>query len=112
MRTLGLAAAPLLNEFAKSDSPGRRLAPVAVLEVSPNADYLDWLAKRLDAERPFIGYHAAVALEVAVHALDRADQKRIRDAIREAKGYLGPDRTGSDRWKTLDRAEKALQEAA
>ncbi len=110
MRTLGLAAAPLLSEFAKSDSPGRRLAAIAILQVAPHAEYLDWLAERLDAEKPFLGYHASVALEVAARVLDRVDKEKIRAAIKKAKEYLGPGMTETDRGKSLRRAEDALQD--
>lgn len=108
MRTLGLAGIALLSEFAKGDSPGKRLAAIAILQVAPNSDYLDWLAERLGAEKPFLGYHAAVAFDVAARTLDGADKEEILSAIQKAKGHLISDK--DDRWQALDRAEHSLQD--
>ncbi len=41
MRTLGLAALPLLEELKASASPGSRLAAIAILQVAPNIDYIE-----------------------------------------------------------------------
>ena len=66
MRTIGRAAYPLRHELSISPSPGRRLQAIASLQVIPDYDdLLDWLADRLDTERPFVSYHALVALTAA-----------------------------------------------
>lgn len=110
MRTLGLVAAPLLPELTRSSSPGERLAAVATLQVQPAADYLDWLAGRLGIEKPFIGYHAAVALAAAARSLDTTNSKKIEDSVAMAKQNLGSARRGTDRWRALEEAEWALRE--
>lgn len=84
MRTLTLSAYPLMEEFVESDSPGLRLAAVSMLEAVPGTDHLTWLGERIPAERPFIGYHAALALLAAARALDVKDLPRVRDVITEA----------------------------
>ena len=66
MRTIGRAAYPLRYELSVSPSPGRRLQAIASLQVIPDYDdLLDWLADRIDKEKPFVGYHALVALNTA-----------------------------------------------
>ncbi len=62
MKSLGFAVEPLLNELKVSASAGERLAAVTSLELNPQEDFLDWLVERIDVERPFVGYHAALAL--------------------------------------------------
>lgn len=85
MRTLALSAYPLIAELVENDSPGMRLAAVSILEAVPRTDYLAWLAQRLNAERPFIGYHAALALLAAARMLEVKDMSKVRDAISEAR---------------------------
>jgi hypothetical protein len=103
MSTLALPAYPLMAEFANSDSPGLRLAAVSILESVPGTGHLTWLGERLAAERPFIGYHAALALLTAARMLDVKDLPRVRDAIAEAK--RAPIRYDEDRMIVLRHAE-------
>jgi hypothetical protein len=88
MRVLGRAAFGLRHEFSASASPGLRLQAVAILQVLPDPDYLDWLVDRVGQERPFIGYHAAVALLAAVRNEHAAD-------------WIGPLQQAAERSKTL-----------
>jgi hypothetical protein len=74
------------------------------------ADYLKWLAERLAIERPFLGYHAAVALSTAVRILDSSHRQALQEAIRTAKNGLGDRVGGSDRWTVLENAERELAE--
>lgn len=110
MRALALAAYPLLRDLIASESPGERLAAVAILQVRSNADYLDWLAARVAEEKPFIGYHAAVALLVAVRNLDPPHHARLRAAIQRAKESVGRVRKDTDRDRILSEAEEELEE--
>jgi hypothetical protein len=66
MRSLALPAYPLLAELARSESAGKRLAAISILEAIPTSSYLPWLAERVASERPFVAYHATVALLNAV----------------------------------------------
>jgi hypothetical protein len=68
MKSLALAAQPLLDDLKKSDSAGERLPAVTFLEIKPREDSLDRLVERIATERPFIGYHAALALLAAARA--------------------------------------------
>src|SRR5215210_798061 len=110
MRTLALAAYPLLQELTNSGSPGERLTAVAILQVRPNPDYLDWLARRLAEEKPFIGYHAGVALLVAVRNLDTSDYgTKLQQAIQKARESVAW-KKDTDRYRVLSDAEKELRE--
>jgi tetratricopeptide (TPR) repeat protein len=112
MRLLVPAVYPAVGKFAASDSPGIRLAAVIILQNLPNSEYLDWLGDRLRIERPFIGYHASLALLFAVRELDMGHYNRIRDAIAKAKAGLDArDLKDNDRIKTLERADGELQQS-
>jgi hypothetical protein len=39
---------------------------IAALEVSPDYDLLGWLADRVSSEKPFLQYHALVAILLAI----------------------------------------------
>jgi len=110
--TLALRAYALLPELTASGSPGQRLAAVAILQLTPNPDYIDWIAERLSAEKPFVGYHASIALLSAVRALYASDAKKLRTAITAAKkGLLASGVSKStDRYGVLDEAEKELSQ--
>jgi hypothetical protein len=109
MRLLGIACAPFLSDFAESPSPGERLAAVSILEVQPNREYLSWLADRLGTETPFVGYHAALALQAAVRVLGQPERALLREVIAKAKKNLGHDREHSDRAQVLEQADHELQ---
>jgi hypothetical protein len=101
MRTLALACNSLLPEFANSQSPGERLAAVAMLQVKPEPAHLDWLASRLSKEKPFIGYHASVALLSAVRTLGVSKRDELQNAIEKARTELGDELKDTDRDKVL-----------
>ena len=110
MRTLGYAASPLLSELSSSDSPGKRLAAITILQVQPNPQMFEWLADRLGIEKPFLGYHAAVALLTAARVHDEDQTDQLRNAIEKAKNRLGDRRRGTDRDRVLNDALRELDE--
>jgi hypothetical protein len=109
MRTLARAFYPLRHDFANSNSPGKRLMTIAALQVDPDYDMLQWLAERLPVEKPFVGYHAVVALLQAVQAPKaKGYLSTIEAAVRtagQARRALADD---ADRTRTLDEVERAL----
>jgi hypothetical protein len=106
MRTIALSLFPLLAELSGSDSPGERLAAVTTLQSIPHPAYLTWLAERLSQERPFIGYHAALALLNAARTLDGTELPLVGDALALARrAAVKPD---TDRNSTLKLAEEEL----
>jgi hypothetical protein len=84
MRTLGFAARFLLPELTVSSLPGMRLTAITLVASAPDREYLEWIVDRFQpgAERPFLVYHAAVALGAAAGSLDPAD---IKPAILHAQ---------------------------
>ena len=109
------AAAPdgqaLLNEFIESPSTGTRLAAIAILQMFPREQYVDWLATRLDnpeLEAPFVGYQAAVALAEAVRALPRDSCLNLRTSFEKAKSLASKLPKDSDRLTVLESAEAEL----
>jgi hypothetical protein len=109
MRTLARAFFPLRHDFASSSSPGKRLMVIAALQVDPDYDMLGWLAERLPVERPFVGYHAVVALLLAARAPKAADNlAAIEAAVEKAESARGSLPKGSDRVRTLDDVERVL----
>jgi hypothetical protein len=109
------AAAPdgqgLVDELIVSSSPGMRLAAVAILQMFPRKETLDWLATRLDnpdVEKPFVGYQAAVALAEAVRALPTDDCPKMKAAFEKARGLATKLAKDSDRLTVLQSVEAEL----
>jgi len=110
MRTLGLSMEPFLPELMNSSSPGERLAAVAALQIRPREDYLEWLATRVSDEKPFIGYHAAGALRVAVRMLEPSSLEALRRAIEVAKQAVEDLPADADRSRAISAAQRELDE--
>jgi len=108
MRTLGMAARFLLPELTNSSSPGMRLVAIALLEVTPDRGYLAWLADRFaaEAERPFVVYHAAIALCAASSQLDPSDVEPHLSIALSRAAQLKPD---GPRSQILAEATKNLE---
>jgi hypothetical protein len=82
MRTLALAADFLLDELmSASQSPGRRLAAICILQMKPSMSAVPWLVDRMRAERPFVFFHASVALLNAVRRFGASDKAALGTAI-------------------------------
>jgi hypothetical protein len=89
-----------------------------MLQVEPDLNYLDWLAKRVGAEKPFIGKHAALALLIAARSCEPTEQRIVFRYIEQAKESLlqGYDSTTAiekrertDRAKILNAAKDELR---
>lgn len=108
LRSLGQSTATLLPELVASREPGERLAAVCALQAVPDAGYLEWLADRICEEKPFVGYHAALALLHAARLLPPEDLPRLNEALERANtcaDRAGPD---SDRSMTLRHAHREM----
>ena len=103
MRAMSNAVYPLRHEFMASPSPGERLVAIAAMQVTPDYDSLGWLVDRLVSEKPFVGYHAAVALNVAAKQEQAASHKEALVAAGEAakKAIVGLSET-SDRTNSVN----------
>jgi hypothetical protein len=111
MRTLACDAYFLLDYLARNPEPGSRLAAVSLLEAKPNPDYLSWLSERLAPEKPFVGYHAALALFVAARTMEYEFRPQLREAIEKARALLGTGLETTDRARALAAALAELQES-
>ncbi len=81
-----------MGEVAKlinSKSSGERLLAIAYLQEFPNLDYVNILAKHVGAsEKPFIGYHASVALYIASRTFGNNNKKNLEVALLEASANI------------------------
>ena len=85
MRTVALAADFLLDELmASTTSPGRRLAAICILQMKPELRTVPWLADRMRTERPFVFFHASVALLNAVRRFGAAERSALAPALDSA----------------------------
>lgn len=100
----------LLSSYEQSSSAGERLMAIAILTMFPDIRHLDWLAERLDPEqeKPFIAYHAAVALLEAVTSLPPENCARLHGALARAKILALRLKGDPDRLNVLSRAEQEL----
>ena len=108
MRTMALTAVPLLPTFSTSASPGVRLAAIAILQVTPQQEYIEWLGSRRSELQPFMVYHTGVALLTSARALDCIYGKRLESEIRESLRQLG-DKRNTDRYRVLMNALEELR---
>jgi len=101
----------LLSSFQQSSSAGERLMAIAVLNMFPDANHLDWLAERMDPEqeKPFVSYHAAVALLDAVTNLPVENCAKLRAALAKARVLALRLKGDSDRVTVLRRAEQECE---
>jgi hypothetical protein len=101
----------LLSSLQQSSSAGERLMAIAVLDMFPDANHLDWLAERMnpEQEKPFVSYHAAVALLDAVTNLPAGNCAKLRAALGKAKALALRLRGDLDRVTVLRRAEQELE---
>ncbi len=108
MRALAISCAPYWKEYADSARQGDRLAAVVIVQMSPDPKYLDWLRERFRVDRPFIFYHAALALQnLADQCWTEARDKiteTAQSALEQVKSFPGePDK------KTVDILESILK---
>jgi hypothetical protein len=108
MRTLAPSAFALLPELMRSSDPGMRLAAICALQVVPDGQHVGWLAERMVPEKPFVAYHAAVALLAAAREL-RGDQlAQVDAALTRAETSASRLPRDSDRARTLQAARADL----
>lgn len=111
MRTIGQAVFPLRHELAASPSPGKRLQAIAALQVVPDYEMLHWLAERPANEKPFVGYHALIALlQAARGPLASAHREALVESLAVARASRSSFRTDTDRERTLGLIEAAVEQ--
>jgi len=113
MRSLALAAYPLLEDLKQSPSPGEQLAAVSILQVFADEKSLSFLVDIIASQKPFVGYHATKALNFAVSSIDTVSYAKLQFAIQDAQLRLKTAAVGfdSDRQTILRQADHDLQAA-
>ena len=110
MRTLAIAAKPFLREFSENrSSPGIRLSAIVILQISPDARYIEWLGQRYTQETPFIFYQTAVALMQAVRDIGAQNRDQLGRVILSAIGIVESFRDGEPDRNTLSVLRSALK---
>jgi len=85
MKQTADGAKPFLSVLTKSELPGEKLAAIAVLQQQPDIGYVDWLADRVgNAEKPFVGYQATVALYTAARVFGHKHKDVISKCLYQA----------------------------
>lgn len=84
MRTLGPSLSQHIDVYKSSGSPGSRLAAVAMMQMEPRKLDLSWLVDRFRVDKPFIFYHAALALQNAANEATPANSAGLYEAAKEA----------------------------
>jgi hypothetical protein len=111
MRGLATEAWDFLPELMDSDQPGECLAAIAILQVKPAVNCVEWLGTHASPQReqPFVAYQAAVALRVAAQMLPPGDLAAVESSI--AKALQRTPKSGDiDRNRTLDLALDEVQQ--
>lgn len=110
MKVVAPKVQAFLESFERDGSAGVRLAAIAILNMFPNREHLDWLAERLnpEMEKPFVGYHAAVALLDAVTNLPLEDCSTLSAALAKARDLGSRLKGDPARLNVLARAEQEL----
>jgi hypothetical protein len=107
MRSLGPSLIDHLDTYKGSGSPGSRLAAIAMMQMVPRVADLDWLRDRFTAEKPFVFYHAALALQNAANDYESARDRRhllevAQQALQMVRNFPGvPDRNTIEVLETL-----------
>jgi hypothetical protein len=109
MRTLALTGLRLRTELTKSETPGKRLAAICMLQVEPRPRYFRWLIDRLKSEsQAFILFQAAVAVLELVKKRFYVNVDETRSAIQEAIDAISAFQGGTPDPNTLDALNEAL----
>jgi len=107
MRALALSCVPYWNDYSQSTRAGDRLAAVVIVQMSPDPKYLDWLRERFNVDRPFVFYHAALALQNMADQCWIEARDKIKAVSKEAMDQLRTF-TGAPDKKTIDVLESIL----
>ncbi len=109
MRTLAFEGLSLRTELTKSDSVGKRLAAICMLQIEPRPRYFRWLVERVRTEKqPFVLFQAALAILEHVkrgfYASPDDARSQIMEAIRVVSAFTG----GKPDQNTIDVLSEAL----
>jgi hypothetical protein len=109
MRQIALSSPYDPKPLRQSPSAGRRLAALIMLQVQPDFDSVDWLAKRMTQEKKFLGVQTALAILSAAKLSDRSQRFGISKSIDHLVASSSPVFDATDaRRRILEQATKEL----
>ncbi len=109
MRTLGPSASQYLPRLAyDAKSSGARLAAIAILQMSPDLSYLQWLGDRISSDAPFVFFQACVALLSAVRFFGASKRFELEEVLRESLNRLNSFKDGEPDRNSIYAIEQAL----
>jgi hypothetical protein len=109
MRTLAFEGLPLRTELTRSESVGKRLAAICMLQIEPRPRYFRWLIERVKTEKQaFVLFQASIAIlehvKKGFYINSEEARSEIKDAIRVVSAFPG----GKPDQNTLDILDEAL----
>lgn len=111
LRSLAVAGYFIRHQLRSSTTAGERLAAIAMLQVKPDPDALAWLSERFPPhEKPFVAYHAAVALRAAVQGLPAEHLGPLRGTLTHVHELIAQAEPDPNRDRILGLAERELDE--
>lgn len=101
MRAIGPSAVRHIETYKGSGSAGSRLAAIAMMQMSPSTADVTWLLGRFRTEKPFLLYHAALALTNVANERNAEERSEIvlvaKDALEIMRSFGGePDKNTVD----------------
>jgi hypothetical protein len=109
MRTLGSAAKPWLRNFSDDqNSAGVRLCAIAILQLQPDFNYVDWLGERFKREQPFIFFQASIALMEMTRAFGARHKQKLSSVTAEALETVKSFKKGIPDQNSIDVLETIL----
>jgi hypothetical protein len=109
MRSLSLAARPLLHSLMQGQTHGERLVAICILQVIPDVRYFPWLIEQIKSEKQaFIFFQAALAVLELVQTREYPDKSVIEKGINEALQQIASFTGGTPDQNTIDVLNKAL----
>ena len=106
MRSLAPSLVDFIDAYKGSGSAGSRLAAVAMMQMVPSVADLNWLKERFSSEKPFVFYHAALALQNIANTSDTLQKKRnlrqvAQQALSTIQNFPAPDQGTIEVLETL-----------
>ena len=95
--------------WGQDDSAGVRLLRVRWLHDHPSAPNCLWLAIQVLRDKPFVGYHALLALQQAARVLPQAELFAPDVALKSVKSKLSSLKTDADRLHAYEEVHRILE---
>lgn len=109
MRTLSLAARPLVRPLTHGKSAGQRLAAICILQMAPDFGLFQWLIERFEKEeQAFLLFQAAIAVLELIRAHQYSDGAKVREAIAGALQHVTSFRGGTPDENTINVLNESL----